>query len=241
MARLWEMQQDLPIEAFALTFAHKGGRADVLAALAGDQPPLAPLAREIDEAPADARARKMFLARRALLRRAVARRLRCAVEAVEIGRADDGGPRLLAPDSGLHLSVSGRGDLIAVAVCDTPVGVDIEPVGEAFDAPLNVLHPAERAALAAAGAGAHEHFLRLWTVKEAYLKALRTGLAREPVEIEIRLGPPVRIDGAELAHDCADAVIFDRDAPVALAAAFAQRLLYRGRPLVLACVALAAD
>ena len=51
----------------------------------------------------------------------------------------------------------------------------------------NVLHEFEKAALAELPQERQsEAFLRLWTAKEAYLKALGVGLRREPSEICIR-------------------------------------------------------
>ena len=50
-----------------------------------------------------------------------------------------------------------------------------------------MLHDLEKKALLALPAAARsEEFLRLWTAKEAYLKALGIGLRREPTEISLR-------------------------------------------------------
>lgn len=232
------MQRNDAIEAFTVALVYAGGRADAVFARLSDLTLPPPLPRELAEAPAEPQARARFLARRGLARRAVARRLDCAVEHVTIGRSASGAPVLLAPDARLHLALSGRDDLVAVALAEAPVGVDIEPVGAPFEAPLNVLHPDERAALAAMGADAHDHFMRLWTAKEAYLKALGTGFAREPAEIAIALAAPARIDGAIHRGGAGDVAIVDRGVPVRLATAFVQRLLYCGQPVALGCIVL---
>ncbi len=199
--------------------------ADVFVALAADQPPLVPSARDLLDAPRESLAREAFFARRSLARRALAQRLQCAPDDVTILRDGDGAPVTSSPSCGLHVSLSSRGDLIAAAIASNPVGVDIEPVCAPFEIPANVLHPGERAALAAAPQP-HEGFLTIWTAKEAYLKALRTGLAREPVDIEVNFAGP-------------ELVVRDRGARVALAAGFAHILTYKRHEFALACVVLA--
>ena len=228
MARLWEMQRDFPFPAFAVALEHDGGRTDVLAALTQDLPQLSPNARDLRDAPIEPALRHQFLARRAFARLALAHRLGCSAEDIEIARAGDGGPVLVAPDCGLHLSLSGRADFAAIAFGPAPVGVDIEPAGGAVsDLPLNVMHTAERAALAAAGADAPDLFLRLWCAKEAWLKALRLGFWREPTEIEMQLSR---------AGDGFAAI--DRGAPAPLAASCLRHVSLRGRDFTLACAVL---
>ncbi len=71
--------------------------------------------------------------------------------------------------------------MAAFAVGRSPLGVDIEAVEPGRELPWNVLHPDEGAWLAGLDAGDRDRsFALLWAVKEAYLKALGTGLAREP-------------------------------------------------------------
>lgn len=225
MAHVRAMQQDA-FEIVELARAWSGGGVEVrigcvdaLTRLAGDP-------RDLAAAPAGP-ARAGFLARRALARQALARRLGRAPDEIAIAADAQGAPVVAAPATGLHLSLSGRGGLAAAAVADQRVGVDVEPIGAPFEPPLNVLHPAERAALAGAGDAAHALFLRIWTAKEAYLKALRTGLLREPSGIEVRFA-----EGSD------DFRIFDPRAPARLATAFSAWRDACGQPLVLACVVL---
>lgn len=63
------------------------------------------------------------------------------------------------------------------------IGVDVEIV-RPIEPPDIALHPRERARLAAAPI---EVFYELWTVKEAYVKALGVGLRRDLAEIEVLL------------------------------------------------------
>ena len=92
----------------------------------------------------------------------------------------------------LHFNLSHSGALALVAVACVPVGIDLEQARPEVDAaalaPL-VCHPAERAALAALPPGQRQqHFLQLWTHKEAYCKLLGTGLHKDPSLLAF--GPP---------------------------------------------------
>ncbi|UVI37564.1 4'-phosphopantetheinyl transferase family protein [Brevibacterium spongiae] len=82
-----------------------------------------------------------------------------------------------------EFSVSRSRRLVLVAVAEDPVGLDIEAVPDrdvALEA-MQMLHASERAELEAlpddeVAAG----FVRVWARTEAFLKALSTGLARDP-------------------------------------------------------------
>lgn len=92
-----------------------------------------------------------------------------------------GKPELKVP-GGVFFNCSHADQYCVCAVSSYPVGVDIESFSQTLDAlPYVYLHhreivyiskfPAERR---------HREFLVLWTLKEAYLKALGCGLQREP-------------------------------------------------------------
>ncbi len=207
------------IDPQALAFDYPGGRVDLFVA-------------RIETAPRD-----LSPARAALARRLVAHRTGTSADKLVIGHTEDGARRLAEPRLPLCLSLAGRDDVIAAAVAERPVGVDIETIGPPVAPPLNVLHPAERAALAMAGEYAHEYFLHLWTAKEAYVKAIETGLSREPAEIEIRFDGVGR--SWTSAQECASAlVVIDRGREVAMAFARAGRISVGGRPAILACAVL---
>ncbi|MBQ1544094.1 MAG: hypothetical protein IIZ63_18990 [Caulobacteraceae bacterium] len=104
------------------------------------------------------------LLRRRLLRALAAARLGAPPEAVRLGRDAAGAPFVAGPRP-LFASVSGSGPFAAVAVCDRPVGVDVEAVEDA-------------AALAD---------LEAWCVGEAAAKAAGQGWRLAP-EV-IRLSP----------------------------------------------------
>lgn len=183
---------------------------------------LAPTPRDLHEAPSRDPLRGVFLRRRALTRRAVAARLGVTPQSVEIGHAASGAPTVLAPRCAPRISVSGRADFCAVAMAEAPIGVDIEPVRD-VEPPWNMLHPTERDALAALTGGARvEAFLRLWTAKESYLKALGLGLAREPAKVAVG----------------SDFSILDAEAAPAVAARGWRRLMLNGEEFIAACVVL---
>ncbi|MCX5403977.1 4'-phosphopantetheinyl transferase superfamily protein [Streptomyces sp. NBC_00335] len=95
--------------------------------------------------------------------------------------------RPAVPGVPLHFSLSHAGDAVLVAFADSPVGVDVEerPVpalaAQVASELAEVLHPAERAELAALPAeelpGA---VARCWSRKEAYLKGIGIGLGGNP-------------------------------------------------------------
>ncbi|MEO3713226.1 4'-phosphopantetheinyl transferase family protein [Roseateles flavus] len=92
-----------------------------------------------------------------------------------------GKPALKAP-APCHFNLSHSGDAIAVAVADQPVGLDIESHRELKDGlaiAQRVFHPRERQWLLAQADFAAA-FYRLWTLKEALLKATGEGFTQAP-------------------------------------------------------------
>lgn len=79
----------------------------------------------------------------------------------------------------LHFNISHARGLVACVIAVVPVGVDVEASdGEPFPAVAERFAPGERAMLAkAAGDEYRSIFFRLWTLKEAYLKATGEGLS----------------------------------------------------------------
>lgn len=101
--------------------------------------------------------------------------------AAEVGLSSAYGTAPCAP-GGLHVSLSHCEEVALVAVARSPVGVDVETLTVAGDEDLAdladlVLHPSERAGFDGAGCATRPRaFLRLWTRKEAVLKARGEGL-----------------------------------------------------------------
>ena len=146
-----------------------------------------------------ASSRARFLERRSFMRSALALVFNRPTADSVVGYDEDGAPRLLSPNAAYHVSVAGRDDLAAIAVASRPVGVDLEPLDGSIEPIDAVLHASERAWLGRLPAAGRGHgFLRIWTMKEAYLKARRTGFRREPSSIEVR---PSEISRARLTDE----------------------------------------
>ena len=90
----------------------------------------------------------------------------------------------------VHFNLSHISDWALVAISHQSIGVDIEPrvrpeIAVAEIAPL-VCHPEEDAALQAlAGKAANQALMRLWTQKEAYVKALGVGLQHPLTSVRV--------------------------------------------------------
>ena len=136
----------------------------------------------------DAEAAATRSAGRVVLRQVLGAHLEQDPAAIEIRLDSAGKPR----HDECEFSVSRSRRLVLVAVSDDPVGLDIEAVPErdlALEA-MQLLHERERVELEALpddefAAG----FVRVWARTEAFLKALSTGLARDPGLDFIGAGP----------------------------------------------------
>jgi 4'-phosphopantetheinyl transferase len=116
-------------------------------------------------------------------------------EQINLTKSELGKPTLTQgmETSRLQFSMAHSRDLAAYAfTADRPVGVDIEEIAAAPTADLlrhclseherewfSVVPPARRS----------EVFYQLWTIKEAYLKAIGTGLSISPAFVEIEPSP----------------------------------------------------
>ncbi len=145
-------------------------------------------------------------ARHLILRQLVSRVVGYAMEDARIVHAPGRAPVLVEPH-GLVLSSASRDGVAAVAVGCGPLGVDIEAVEPGSEPPWRVLHEREQVLLARLPDGEREReFARIWAAKEAYLKALGLGLAREPAGFAIlpgeggtcRVDDPERPGGARI-------------------------------------------
>ena len=136
-------------------------------------------------------AAERYVLTRALVRLVLAERLDMAPAAVPVGRTDAGKPIVTG---GVHFNVSHSGDLILLAVSgDRDLGVDIErqrDVARVSALIARWLTPVERAEVARLveqGATTSGAFLRVWSFKEARLKALGVGISgqgRATAELE---------------------------------------------------------
>ena len=152
-----------------------------------------------------ARPRRDFALCRAALRANLCDRLDCTNDRLSFGFHEHGKPFALvegrAAPLGFNVSHSASHGLIAFASRERPrgrIGVDAEI--RRADRDLDgiagtVFGPAERAAVAAAwGDDKVRLFYRLWTLKEALIKALGTGFSLNPSRFEV---PPTMVHGAD--------------------------------------------
>ncbi|MET9775314.1 4'-phosphopantetheinyl transferase superfamily protein [Streptomyces sp. NPDC006367] len=94
-----------------------------------------------------------------------------------------GRPAVRHPDPPLHFSLAHSHGMAVVAVSRVVLGVDVErlPRPETVEVCTAALHPDEQSELAELGTEERcLAFGRIWSRKEAYLKALGTGLSRDP-------------------------------------------------------------
>ena len=146
------------------------------------------------------RARRQFVLCRAALRVALSERLGCANRRLAFGYLEHGKPFALVDGQraavGFNVSHSGTHGLMAFAA-DEWLGVDVEERESTRDLEgigSLVYGPAERRSLAlAAGCDKVELFYRLWSMKEALIKAVRGApLARPPIAVREVDSRPMR-------------------------------------------------
>lgn len=110
-----------------------------------------------------------------LLRKIVSETIACAVEDVIISHTETGQPYIVYPsNTGAHISLSHSGGFVVAAINSTPIGIDIEMIRDIDDVVLDhVLSDAEKEYVWQS----RQRFFEVWTMKEAYLKCIGTGLS----------------------------------------------------------------
>lgn len=143
--------------------------------------------------------RDRFIVAHAVLRRVLARYLRKPAQSLRFRRDRFGKPSLAHPtDVSFNLAHADSVALIAVT-SGRPVGVDVErvtPLDDAFDVAEVCFAPAERRVLHAVPAAlVSDTFFNCWTRKEAFIKAVGTGLSAPLKAFEVSLEPeaPARL------------------------------------------------
>lgn len=139
-----------------------------------------------------------FVLSRQLLRQILAPQLQVPEHAIRFSRAGNG-RLVLAHDSTRHFSLSHAAGLIALVVATSPCGVDIEvPRAAAIESiARRYFAREEQVLLASLDADARRQaFFRLWTLKEAGVKALGEGLAHNLARLAFDLDrdPPALLD-----------------------------------------------
>ena len=134
----------------------------------------------------------------AMLRLLLARRLAAAPAAIAFATGPNGKPGLAGPGSRLAFNLSYGDGVVALAFARRPVGIDLEAVRDNVrfsQIGRRFFQPDEQRYLeAGTGSGVRDRFFRLWTRKEAVLKALGVGLSGLG-EVSV-LGDLVVADGA---------------------------------------------
>ncbi len=146
--------------------------------------------------------RYRFIIGRGLVRSMIARRLGIETQAITITRDPNGKPYVPDQD-GVSFSVSHSGDIVLAAVANgEEIGVDVERHRENIDiAALGrlVFSPEELSCiLAAPPLARHDRFFRQWVFKEALVKALGTGLLKDPRRFQVAAaleGPAIEFIG----------------------------------------------
>ncbi|MFF4214810.1 4'-phosphopantetheinyl transferase family protein [Streptomyces nondiastaticus] len=131
--------------------------------------------------------RRLRAEARAWVRGRLAERLRAPAARVQWERSRAGKPRL-AHDPGLYVSYSHSGGVVVLAVCaGGPVGVDVErvvPRPHLRELAEECLAPSESASWRGTAPGREaDEFARLWTRKEAVLKAWGRGFPGSLAEV----------------------------------------------------------
>lgn len=140
--------------------------------------------------------RMRFIAAHAMLRLLISRDLGVGPAELRFADGPRGKPSLAEPavHPAPRFNISHSGDLAVVVLADSEVGVDVEmirPVPNLERLALRFFSEAERQRLAAdAGLDREATFLAMWTGKEAYLKAVGSGVAMPLRAVEIDPGGP---------------------------------------------------
>lgn len=161
--------------------------------------------------------------------------------AVRLVEGEHGRPELAEPEQAwlqFNWSHSGDAALVALARGMTP-GIDLErlrPRARAMQIAERFFHPMETAALAALDTAEREHaFLRLWTGKEAVLKAMGCGISFGLDRLQLAVAPAtprvLALQGDDPQHWQLHAVQVD--------AGYVASVAWRGRERTMACWTLA--
>lgn len=133
--------------------------------------------------------RRAFVLGRAAARTLLAERLRVAPPEVPIVIEPSGAPCVAA--DGLYVSIAHAGEHAVAVVGPERLGVDLEVLAPRHpDLARRLLHPDEHAPYAALPLDDLRRPLLLWTIKEATLKALRTGFRRSPRTLRAAIDAP---------------------------------------------------
>jgi 4'-phosphopantetheinyl transferase len=168
------------------------------------------------------RDRDAYLVAHALTRRLLADVIGVEASALEFSASEHGRPELSAPNAALdfRFNLSHTHGLVACGVTrGREIGVDVERIDrevELLAVGRHVYSPREMAVLESlSGEAQRLHFFELWTLKEAYVKAIGKGLAGPLRSISFAPGAldPVPVHFDPEANDDASTWCFRRHSP----------------------------
>lgn len=128
----------------------------------------------------DLQARQQFLAGRCLARYAIAKCNPSSVHDLEFIYDINGKPYI--QDSAWHFNLSHSGQVIACAIAPSEIGIDVEQTRSTIEhlaIAQRYFSALEIAWLQKTSSPIAQKFTALWSLKEAYLKALGTGIAQD--------------------------------------------------------------
>jgi 4'-phosphopantetheinyl transferase len=138
---------------------------------------------------------RQYVLARGQLRVLLGHYLQLAPELVQINCGDQGKPQV----AGLEFNLSHSGDLVAYAFSTVPLGIDVEQQRDLDAAALvkRFFTPQEWQEWQKLPAAEQKRaFFQVWTIKEAYVKAIGTGLSQSLSTIPVQLSPPWQLGQA---------------------------------------------
>jgi 4'-phosphopantetheinyl transferase len=148
-----------------------------------------------------AAAGQRFLLARDLLRRTLGEHLDVAPRSLIFGIGEHGKPHIVdpKPPPAFGFNISHSGEMVVLATAAREIGVDVEHLRSDPNSQRlahRFFSPAERELILALDGTARDHaFLRVWTQKEAWLKATGLGVGMRLAEVETEADPkrPARL------------------------------------------------
>lgn len=167
--------------------------------------------------------RARYVAGHAALRLLLATYLGTSPEVFEFDRTKEGKPFLAG--AGIHFNLSHSGDYALVAIAHAPVGIDIEriaPRHNIMNIAARFFHPDETSWLESRAEPERlRAFYRLWTMKEAALKATGKGIGGGLDRIRVEFGPDRDSAGLRIEGDDGSTMTDTSSAELVIAAGYA--------------------
>jgi len=175
----------LPSDIAIRWMTHDPAQAEALTAL------LTPEEQDRMAAFSHAGRRRAFVLGRAAARTLLAERLGVTPANVPLRVAEDGGVDV--DGAAIRLSIAHSGEHAVAAIAPHTIGIDLERIAPRHEGlPRFLLHPDEYAAFDALPLGHTASLILCWTLKEATLKALRTGFRLSPKKLRLEIDLPTQ-------------------------------------------------